>query len=124
MYLLGKFLKDDMIVYIGLKKIFGVGPLLSERLCVYAGINKKSKIGDLSLSQVAKFYLLLESLSSLKNEKRSLIEDDLKGFVNSSILNLVSINNFRGSRHVKALPCRGQRTKTNSRTARKIRRKI
>jgi small subunit ribosomal protein S13 len=55
---------------------------------------------------------------------KNLTEDMLKRSFNLAISDLLLMNNFRGSRHAKKLPCRGQRTKTNSRNSRKMRRKI
>jgi small subunit ribosomal protein S13 len=126
MYILGKFLQDRKPVHIALKEIFGIGFSLSERLCAPIGANRRSKIGDLSTSQISKLTLLLEVWANPKQNSTmyNLIEDDLKRSRNTSISNLLSVNNYRGSRHAKRLPCRGQRTKTNSRTARQMRRKI
>lgn len=125
MYILGKFLQDRKPVHIGLREIFGIGTSLSQRLCAPIGVNRRSKIGDLSTSQISKLTLLLELWGNSKQNSAvyNLIEDDLRRSCNASISNLLSINNYRGSRHAKRLPCRGQRTKTNSRNARQMRRK-
>lgn len=93
---------------IALTYIFGIGRTSARQLCEKTGVNPESRISDLSAEEV--------------NELRRLIENDYKveGRLRSemalNIKRLMDIGCYRGLRHRKGLPVRGQRTKTNART--------
>lgn len=95
---------------IGLTYIFGIGPNLSKKILVMASIDPDKKVKDLTSEEVEKLKLLIE-----KNYKT---EGELKHEIFSNIKRLKDIGAYRGTRHMKRLPVRGQRTKTNSRTVR------
>ncbi len=95
---------------IGLTHIFGIGPSLSNKILAMAGIDPNKKVKDLTSEEVEKLKLLIE-----KNCKT---EGELKHEIFSNIKRLKDIGAYRGTRHMKRLPVRGQRTKTNSRTVR------
>jgi len=92
-----------------LATLYGVGIPLGRSLCVRAGIDPDKKAGELSASEEQSIRKAIESIK---------IEGDLKREVSGNIKRLKDIGAYRGTRHAKRLPVRGQRTKTNSRTVR------
>jgi small subunit ribosomal protein S13 len=103
-------------IVIGLTEIHGIGNSWSEMLCANAGIIPATKAKDLTEEQVER---IREEIVKAK----LIIEGDLRRFVATSIKRLRDISCYRGVRHRRGLPVRGQRTRTNSRT-RKGRRKL
>lgn len=97
-------------VEVGLTYIFGIGRSLSRQILEKVRIDKNKKIKDLNIEEVDKLKNIIE-----KNYK---IEGELKREIASNIRRLKKIGCYRGIRHSKNLPVRGQRTKTNSRTVR------
>jgi small subunit ribosomal protein S13 len=97
-------------VKIGLTYIFGIGPKLASRILDITKIDGEKRIKDLSDKEV-------EVLKS-QIENNYSVEGDLRREVSGNIKRLKEIGSYRGSRHAKHLPVRGQRTKTNSRTTR------
>ncbi|MBA4391317.1 MAG: 30S ribosomal protein S13 [Syntrophus sp. (in: bacteria)] len=95
-------------IEIALTYIFGVGRTLSNRILSEAGINPNTRTNALSEEEVAKIREILE-----RNHK---VEGDLRKEVSINIKRLMDIGCYRGLRHRKSLPVRGQRTRTNSRT--------
>jgi small subunit ribosomal protein S13 len=87
--------------------IYGVGRSLAQTILTKVGIAWNKKMGDLSEGELDK---IREEL------KLYIIEGDLRREVSSNIKRLQDIGSYRGSRHKKRLPVRGQRTKTNART--------
>jgi small subunit ribosomal protein S13 len=103
----GVNLPNGKHVEIALTYVFGVGRSLSGKILSKVKIEKTRKIDDLSEAELD---LIREEL------KNHLIEGDLRREVAGNIKRLQDINSYRGSRHKKHLPTRGQRTKTNART--------
>lgn len=103
----GVNLPNGKHVEIALTYIYGVGRTLSGNVLTKVGIEKNRKIEDLSEAELD---LIREEL------KNFLIEGDLRREVSGNIKLLQDINCYRGQRHKKRLPVRGQRTKTNART--------
>lgn len=95
-------------VEIGLTYIFGIGPTRAKAIIAGTGVNPDTRVKDLSEADAA---LLREFIS--KNYK---VEGDLRREVTMNIKRLVEIGCYRGMRHRRNLPCRGQRTRTNART--------
>ena len=95
-------------IEIALTYIFGVGRTLSNRILSEAGINPNTRTNALSEEEVSKIREILE-----RNHK---VEGDLRKEVSINIKRLMDIGCYRGLRHRKSLPVRGQRTRTNSRT--------
>ncbi|MGH9355682.1 MAG: 30S ribosomal protein S13 [Terriglobia bacterium] len=93
---------------IGLTYIYGIGRTRSLSLLHRAGINPDKKIKDLSEEEVTRIRQTLEEEGS--------IEGDLRKEVALSVRRLIEIGSYRGLRHRRNLPVRGQRTHTNSRT--------
>ncbi len=92
---------------IALQAIFGVGRSRAQVICAAAKISKSSKIKDLSESDMER---LREQIA------RFAVEGDLRREVSMSIKRLMDLGCYRGTRHRKGLPVRGQRTRTNART--------
>ncbi len=108
---LGINIPDNKNINIALTYIYGIGCSSSEKLLKEADIDFQKKTKDLSASE-------LNSLKELIEKNKINTEGDLRREVRSNIKRLININSYRGIRHVKKLPLRGQRTKTNSRTVR------
>ncbi len=108
---LGINIPDDKNINIALTYIYGIGRSSSEKLLKEANIDFQKKTKDLSVSE-------LNSLKELIEKNKINTEGDLRRKVRSNIKRLINVNSYRGIRHTKKLPLRGQRTKTNSRTVR------
>jgi len=108
---LGINIPDDKSINIALTYIYGIGRSLSEKLLKEANIDFQKKTKDLSVSE-------LNSLKELIEKNKINTEGDLRREIRSNIKRLINVNSYRGIRHIKKLPLRGQRTKTNSRTVR------
>lgn len=110
MRLVGINIPDEKRIEISLTYIYGIGPTLAARIL---------KISNISFGKKTK-ELTQEELNKLKEaiEKNHKIEGELRQIVKGNINRLKEIKCYRGSRHERRLPVRGQRTKTNSRTVR------
>jgi len=103
----GVDLPREKRVEIGLTYIFGIGRSTSQKILAEAGINPDTRVRDLTEDEVAK---LREIIGRMR------VEGDLRREISLNIKRLVEIGSYRGVRHRKGLPVRGQRTKTNART--------
>src|SRR5690606_39183350 len=103
----GVDLPRDKRVVIALTYIFGIGKSTSEKILAQNGIDENTRVRDLTEDEVAK---LRETIDKLK------VEGDLRREVSLNIKRLIEIGCYRGIRHRRGLPVRGQRTKTNART--------
>ena len=102
-------------VVIGLQSIYGIGRTRSKLVCDAAGVNPTTKIKSLTESEVEK----------LRAEvAKFVVEGDLRREVGISIKRLMDLGTYRGLRHRRGLPVRGQRTRTNARTRKGPRRAI
>lgn len=102
-------LQDNWKVDFALTKIRGLGWTLSKKIMKDAGVDNKKRVSDLTAAEVAKIGTEIEKYT---------IEGDLVRTVKGNIQRLQVIGSYRGSRHSKNLPSRGQRTRTNARTKR------
>lgn len=103
----GVNIPDNKHAVISLTYIYGIGRTTAKNICAAAGVKEESNIGDLSE----------EVLDTLRNEIAKLtVEGDLRREVNINIKRLLDLGCYRGLRHRRSLPLRGQRTKTNART--------
>ena len=102
-------------VGIGLQAIFGIGRSRSKRICADAGVNAATKIKDLTEAEVEK---LRQEIGKVA------VEGDLRREIGISIKRLIDLGTYRGLRHRRGLPIRGQRTRTNARTRKGPRRQI
>jgi len=102
----------DKHIEIALTYIFGIGPTTSKRLLVLAGIAPEVRTRDLTDAQVGR----LRDIISKQLQGR--VEGDLRRQIALNIKRLMEIGTYRGLRHRRGLPVRGQRTRTNARTRR------
>ncbi|KJS22757.1 MAG: 30S ribosomal protein S13 [Clostridiaceae bacterium BRH_c20a] len=103
----GVDLPREKRVEIGITYIYGIGRATSQKILAEAGINPDTRVRDLTEEEVAK---LRETISRMR------VEGDLRREISLNIKRLVEIGSYRGVRHRKGMPVRGQRTKTNART--------
>ena len=106
----GITLPKEKRVEIGLTYIFGIGRNLANEILKATEINPDARVKDLSETEVNKLREIIE--------KKYKVEGELKREILLNIKRLKEIDSYRGSRHSKKLPARGQRTKTNTRTVR------
>ncbi|MDO9591679.1 MAG: 30S ribosomal protein S13 [Firmicutes bacterium HGW-Firmicutes-10] len=105
----------DKRVVVSLTYIFGIGRPISEKVLAATGISEDTRVKDLTEEQV----------NSIRKEVESFkLEGDLRREVSLNIKRLMEIGSYRGMRHRKGLPVRGQRTKTNARTRKGPRRTV
>ncbi|MBQ6966728.1 MAG: 30S ribosomal protein S13 [Lachnospiraceae bacterium] len=112
----GVDLPREKRVEIGLTYIYGIGRSSSNEILSKAGVNPDTRVRDLKEDEVSKIRDILE--------KEYTIEGDLRRQVAMDIKRLTEIGCYRGIRHRKSLPCRGQKTKTNARTCKGPRRTV
>lgn len=96
-------------IVIALTYIYGIGPSTAKKIIESAGLDENKRAHDLSEDELGQIRDYLKTI---------LVEGDLRREVGLSMKRLIEINCFRGQRHRRGLPCRGQRTKTNARTRR------
>ena len=106
--ILGVDIPNDKRTVISLQYIYGIGPFLAEVLCERTGIDPDKRARDLTEDDLAKLASLLD------NEYT--VEGQLRRQMQQCIARLRDIGCYRGLRHRKGLPVRGQRTRTNART--------
>ena len=104
----GVDLPRDKRVEIGLTYIYGIGQPTANKVLKKANINPDTRVKDLTEAEV-------NTLRSIIDEDVT-VEGDLRREVNMNIKRLQEIGSYRGMRHRRGLPCRGQKTKTNART--------
>ena len=104
----GVDLPRDKRVEIGLTYIYGIGRTSANKIIAAAGVNPDTRCRDLTDDEVKKLSEIITN--------DYLVEGDLRREVAMNIKRLTEIGCYRGTRHRKGLPCRGQRTKTNART--------
>jgi len=107
--LLGVEIPAKKKVPYALRYIYGVGPDRADQIVAHIGIDPNMRASDLSEEQRNK-------IMSFIAEKKWVVEGDLRREITSNIRRLQAINCYRGTRHRRSLPVRGQRTKTNART--------
>ena len=105
----GVDLPREKRVEIGLTYIYGIGRVVSNRLLDEAGVSPDTRVKDLTDDEVARIQKAIETLEVP-------VEGDLRREVALNIKRLQEIGCYRGIRHRKGLPVRGQKTKTNART--------
>ena len=113
----GVDLPREKRVEIGLTYIYGIGRTTASKLCAECGVDPSTRCKDLSEDEVTK-------LRDCINDKGILVEGDLRRETGQNIKRLMEIGCYRGLRHRKGLPVRGQRTHTNARTRKGPRRQI
>lgn len=106
----GVSLPQQKRVDVALTYIYGIGDVIAKRIIAKTGISPEIRVKDLTEAQA----------NTLRDEveKNNKVEGELRREVLANIKRLKEIGSYRGSRHIKGLPVRGQRTSTNSRTVR------
>ncbi len=104
----GVDLPREKRVEVGLTYVYGIGLPSSQKILAEAGINPDTRVKDLTEDEVSKLREIID--------KDYVVEGDLRRNVALDIKRLMEIGCYRGVRHRKGLPVRGQRTKTNART--------
>ena len=103
----GVDLPNEKRVEIGLTYIFGIGVSTSKKILAATGVNPDTRVRDLTEDEVSKLRAEIDKYN---------VEGDLRRDVALDIKRLIEINCYRGLRHRRSLPVRGQRSKTNART--------
>ncbi|WMC19226.1 MAG: ribosomal protein uS13 [Candidatus Carsonella ruddii] len=107
----GVKIPEKKTVLFSLTKIYGIGIPLSKKICTKLNISFQKKT----------FYLKKFEIDLLNNFVKTLIiENDLKILIKENLKKIINLNSFKSFRHKKKLPCRGQRTKTNAKTRKKM----
>jgi small subunit ribosomal protein S13 len=106
----GVVIPNEKRVEIALTYIYGIGLAISQKILKETKVSPDTRVKDLKEDEVNALRSLIE--------KTLRVEGDLRRDVSSNIKRLKDIGSYRGSRHAKGLPVRGQRTKTNNRTVR------
>ncbi len=110
MRIAGINLDNNKRIEIALTQIYGIGRSVSNEILEQAEISPEVRVKDLSAGDEGKLRDIIE--------KKMIIEGDLRREVSMNVRRLKDIGSYRGTRHAKKLPTRGQRTKTNARTKR------
>ncbi len=109
MRIVGITIPDNKRLKVGLTVLYGIGLPKAREILEEAKVDADKKGSEVTTDEEARIRKIIESIK---------IEGDLKREVGANIKRLKDIKSYRGSRHIKKLPARGQRTKTNSRTLR------
>ncbi|MFI3229952.1 MAG: 30S ribosomal protein S13 [bacterium] len=112
----GVDLPREKRIEIALTYVYGIGRPSSKRILAEAGVNPDSRVRELSEDEVSKIREIID--------KSQTVEGDLRREVALNIKRLVEIGCYRGIRHRRGLPVRGQKTKTNARTRKGPRRTV
>ncbi|MGI5921952.1 MAG: 30S ribosomal protein S13 [Syntrophomonadaceae bacterium] len=104
----GVDLPRDKRVEVSLTYIFGIGRSSAAKIVEQAGINPQTRVKDLTEEEVVRLREIID--------KNYQVEGDLRREINMNIKRLMDLGNYRGIRHRRGLPVRGQNTKTNART--------
>jgi small subunit ribosomal protein S13 len=110
MRLLGVNIPDQKRIEASLTYVYGIGPVIAKRILAEAKVDPNKRTKDITADEVNAIKLVVES--------KYRIEGELRQLVRSNIDRLKNLQAYRGIRHMRRLPVRGQRTKTNSRTVR------
>lgn len=103
-------------VDISLSYIYGIGRPTAEKICETVQVPREAKVKDLTDDEVNRIREYID--------KNAIVEGELRKQVRQDIQRLIEINSYRGIRHRRGLPARGQRTRTNARTKRGPRRTV
>ena len=112
----GVDLPREKRVEIGLTYIYGIGRTTAEKICAATGVNPDTRVRDLTEDDVSKMRDYID--------QNLTVEGDLRRETRTNIARLMEIGCYRGLRHRKGLPVRGQRTHTNARTRKGKKRQI
>ncbi|MBI1918557.1 MAG: 30S ribosomal protein S13 [Planctomycetes bacterium] len=108
--ILGVDIPNDKPTHISLRYIYGIGPTLALKLCDQARVDPQRRAKELSDEEIARIANILD------RDENYTVEGPLRRQIQQNIARLRDINSYRGTRHRRSLPVRGQRTRTNART--------
>ncbi len=114
--ILGVDLPNDKPTHVSLRYIYGIGPTLALRLCEQAHVDPQRRARELSDDDISRLATILD--------REYTVEGPLRRQVQQNIARLKEIGSYRGLRHRRSLPVRGQRTRTNARTRKGPRRTV
>lgn len=106
----------DKRVVVSLTYIYGIGRTTAEKILAAVNIDQSRRVKDLDEAEVARLREFID--------RNFVVEGDLRREVNMNIKRLMEIGSYRGMRHRRNLPARGQRTRTNARTRRGVRKTV
>ena len=106
----------DKRVDVSLRYIFGIGISVANKICTHASVSGETKVRELTDDEISRIREYID--------RNFIVEGELRRQVRQNIQRLVEINSYRGIRHRRGLPLRGQRTRTNARTKRGARRTV
>ena len=106
----GVDIPKDKRIEVALTYLYGIGPVLSKKILEQTNVNPDTRVRDLTDDEINRIREVID--------KGYRVEGDLRKVVNLNIKRLIEIGSYRGLRHRRGLPVRGQRTKTNARTKR------
>ncbi len=115
--LLGVDIPNEKRVEYALRYIYGIGPSRAKIICAECGIPEEMRANELTED-------LINKIMTFVAERQYKLEGDLRREVVGNIKRLTAIKSYRGSRHAKGLPVRGQRTSTNARTRKGARKTV
>ena len=114
--IVGVDLPRDKRVETSLQYIFGIGPNISKKILSATGVDPNVKVKDLTEEEVSRIREVID--------KEYKVEGELRKEINLNVKRLIEIGSYRGTRHRRSLPVRGQRTRTNARTKRGLRKTV
>jgi small subunit ribosomal protein S13 len=98
---------DNKHIDIALTAVYGIGKITAQKICTTVAVNKSTKVKDLNESEIEKIRTEIDKF---------MVEGDLRREVAMNIKRLMDLGSYRGLRHRRGLPVRGQNTKNNART--------
>ena len=104
----GVNIPQNKIVHVGLTYIYGIGPNYSQKICKNLNISSSKRVNELSDDEILKIREFID--------KNYTVEGDLRRETSLNIKRLIDLASYKGTRHKKKLPARGQRTRCNART--------
>jgi small subunit ribosomal protein S13 len=114
-YILNKNFKDSQKIRTALQDVYGIGKFYSNQICDQLGFSDSTRVENLTFFQKDQLIRIINQYYITGSELRRFFGQDIK--------RLTDIGSYRGFRHAICLPVRGQRTKTNARSRRKLRKK-
>lgn len=114
--IVGVDIPRDKKIVVSLQYIYGIGPTLSSKILSSSGVNPDTMVKDLTVEEVSRIREVID--------KEHMVEGDLRREVNLNVKRLIEIGSYRGMRHRRSLPVHGQRTRTNARTKRGLRKTV
>ena len=117
--ILGVDVPNDKRIDISLRYLYGVGPYRARVICQETGVKPETRARELKDDEVARIASFIEKNyndETQKDGRSGPVEGALRRRVQQNVMRLKKISSYRGLRHIKGLPVRGQRTRTNART--------